>query len=216
MTWAVKVYLEGRSDVLALEALLKPLIDRQQEQGVSIDFYETLPGHRKESLLLKLPQKAVRILQNDPNAVVVAVPDLYPMNQGFRHQTAEELIHGLEGQFVTACKRANADARLAHRFKAFCFKYDLEALILAAKDQLASSLGRLTLEPTWTIPVEDQDNDNPPKRIVEALYREVGAFYSETIDAPLILGYADYNLIAEQCPQCFKPFVKFLENVGTP
>ncbi len=35
----------------------------------------------------------------------------------------------------------------------------------------------------------------------------------KVIDAPLILGAARYSEIADACPQCFKPFVDYLESL---
>ena len=75
-------------------------------------------------------------------------------------------------------------------------------------------LGVQNLERRWTVPVEDQNQDEPPKRIVEKLFRAHGEKYVETLDAPLILITVDYHRIAEHCPQQFKPFVEFLEAVG--
>jgi hypothetical protein len=37
--------------------------------------------------------------------------------------------------------------------------------------------------------------------------------YKGTIDAPLILGNSNYTTIAQRCPQCFKPFVEYLESL---
>jgi hypothetical protein len=97
------------------------------------------------------------------------------------------------------------------RFKTFCFKYELEALILAAEAALALRLETSHIPVTWRIPVEDQNNIHPPKHIVEALFHEHQQRYIETVDAPLILGLADYHAIETACPQCFQPLVAYLE-----
>jgi hypothetical protein len=89
----------------------------------------------------------------------------------------------------------------------------MEALILAAKDELGALLGVDEFQREWTIPVEDQNHDEPPKLVVNELFSEVGRKYRETKHAPEILGAATYADIAERCPQCFKPFVDFLENL---
>jgi hypothetical protein len=88
-----------------------------------------------------------------------------------------------------------------------------KALILAAESELASRLGKVALKSSWIKPVEDQNHNTPPKRIVEQLFNEHGDKYVDTIDAPLILGAARYSEIAEACPQCFKPFVDYLESL---
>lgn len=102
------------------------------------------------------------------------------------------------------------DARIQERFKVFCFKHDLEALLLAAQHELAHRLGAKSIAVTWRVPVEDQDQDQPPKRIVESLFAERGKRYRDTVDAPIILGACQYQEIADRCPQCFRPFVEFL------
>ena len=36
----------------------------------------------------------------------------------------------------------------------------------------------------------------------------------DTVDAPLIMSAANYQEIAARCPQCFKPFVDFIEGLS--
>ena len=209
----VIVYVEGPSDKRAMEELLKPLLDRKSRQGVQISFFESPKGDKKESVLRRVPIRAVDIILNDPEAVVVAMPDLCPKNKGFAHETEAELAAGVRANFEAALRSKNAgdDDRLRERFRVFCFKHDLEALILAAEGELSSYLGIPNLVTTWRTPVEDQDHDHPPKRIVADLFESHGKLYKETVDAPGVLARADYVDIAAKCPQCFKPFVDFLE-----
>ena len=211
----VIIYVEGISDKLAMEVLLKDLIYQKSLEGIEIGFFEAPSGDKKESVLNKVPVKAVNILRNDAEAVVVAIPDLYPTNKGFPHGTHEELIIGLENNFRKEWlrKQGPEDARVYQRFRAFCFKHDLEALILAAHEALKERLNSENLVQEWTIPVEEQDGLHPPKYIVEKLFRDHGQKYREKIDAPLILSRAEYRMIAERCYQCFRPFVAFLESL---
>jgi len=84
----VIIYVEGPSDKNAMEALLVNLIDKKSEEGVSIKFFQikgeenNRGGDAKKDLLLKGPTKAVYTL-NDPNSIVILLPDLYPKNKGF-------------------------------------------------------------------------------------------------------------------------------------
>jgi len=211
----VIVYVEGPSDQAAMEALLAPLLQQKLQEGVVISFSRALRGDRKKYILIEVPRRAVGIL-NDPHSVVVAMPDLYPKNKGFPHETFDELKAGILKNLNDALHSRDIedDIRLKDRFKVFCFKYDLEALILAAEEALKKRLGADRLDVTWRIPVEDQDHVHPPKRIVERLFKEHGALpYEDTDDAPLILGGSKYQDIADKCPQCFKPFVEFLTNL---
>ena len=155
----VVVYVEGPSDRAAMIALLAPLLEQKRQEGIGIDFFESPEGDKKTSVLTKVPKRAAVIIRNDSSAIVVAMPDLYPKNKGFTHETFEELQAGILKNFADAlqAKGRKIDARLRERFKVFCFKHDLEALLLAAKGALGDRLGVTSLKVTWEIPVEDQN-----------------------------------------------------------
>lgn len=216
----VLIYVEGPSDKLAMEALLASLIYDKSQQGISIQFFSvkgsdnSKRGDAKENLLTKTSIAAINIICNPPDSIVVVMPDLYPKNKGFKHETVQELENGILNNFNQALQsKGITDNRLRERFKVFCFKHDLEALILAAESQLSSVLDVDFTTRTWTIPVEDQNHNVPPKRIVEELFIRCGKKYKGTVDAPRILGNARYQDIAERCPQAFGLFVEFLENI---
>lgn len=209
----VLIFVEGPSDEAAMRELLAPLLEAKRKMGIKIEFFEAPEGDKKDSVLRKVPIKAVNIILHDPDSLVVALPDLYPKNKTFPHKTAEELYAGVRRNFEAALqsKAGAVEARYTERFRVFCFKYDLEALLLGAEEALKDRLGIKKLPISWTIPVEDQDHDLPPKRVVERLFSQYGQRYKDTIDAPLILGASDYHDLARLCPQCFNPFVEFLE-----
>jgi hypothetical protein len=207
----VIVYIEGPSDRLAMEELLADLLARLRTVGVAVKF---IPTEGKGNLVRKTPVKAVNILRNDPYAIVIALPDLYPPNVSFAHATFDEMACGFRQEFERIMKHKQIDdVRLSERFCIFCFKHDLEALVLAAEDQLASRLGIPSVTCDWIKPVEDQDHHTPPKRVVERLFETHESRYQDTIDDPLILGASHYPEIAAACPQCFKPFVDYLESL---
>lgn len=208
----VVVYVEGPSDRAAMLALLDPLLKQKRQEGVSIDFFESREGDKKASVLTKVPKRAAIIIRNDLSSIVVAMPDLYPKNKSFPHTTFEELRVGMMRNFEEALQSRGrkTDTRLRERFRVFCFKYDLEALILAAEEALRERLGVTALARRWRVPVEDQNHNCPPKRIVQELFEKCGKRYQGTVDAPLILAASRYQEIADRCPQCFKPFVQFL------
>ncbi len=217
----VIIYVEGPSDKNAMEALLVNLIDQKSEEGVSIKFFaikgpnNDRGGDAKRDLLLKAPIKAVDTL-NDPNSIVIILPDLYPRNKEFPHETFQQLEAGIMNNFSQALQRKGIqDERLEARFKVFCFKYEMEALILAAESGLRGKLGVTDLDVTWTIPVEDQNHDRPPSKIVEQLFRDSGKKYDKRVDPQLILRDTSYQEITDKCPQCFKPFVEFIEGIQT-
>ncbi|MGK7872345.1 MAG: DUF4276 family protein [Xenococcaceae cyanobacterium] len=136
--------------------------------------------------------------------IVVALPDLYPKNKGFNHETVEDLCTGIMSIFARKLQsKGFEDERLRKGFKVFCFKHDLEALILADQSELQNRLGVDSLDVTWRIPVEDQNHDCPPSQVVKHLFQNFGKRYKKTVDAPWILGKTSYREIAERCPQCF-------------
>ena len=218
----VNIYVEGPSDKNAMEALLVNLIEKKSAEGVSINFFQIKGkdndkgGDAKKDLLLKAPRKAVNILCNNPNSIVILLPDLYPKNKEFPHETFQQLEAGIMKNFSQVLREKRIqDERLKERFKVFCFKYEMEALILAAESGLRRKLGVTSLAVTWTIPVEDQNHDRPPSKIVEQLFKDSGKKYDKPVDPHLILRNTSYQEIAEKCPQCFKPFVEFIEGIQT-
>lgn len=213
----VIIYVEGPSDQLSMEALFRSLIAKKLEEGKAITFSPAPTGNKKKMLLTKVPANAVDILRGNAEAQVVALPDLYPPNVGFEHRTFDELQAGIYACFEQELKRRKIDdVRLKERFHVFCYKHDLEALLLASEAALLRELrlDRFTREDrVWTVPVEDQNHDNPPKRVVEALFTRHGRTYHDTDVAPRILGAMSYQVVAERCPQRFQPFVEFLEGL---
>ena len=201
------VYVEGPSDQLGMRELLADIMARAAGKGGRVDFY---PLGGKGPLLNKGPKKAINILRNRPNSYVFLVPDLYPRNKPFTHSTYNELKGELEKRLKNDMQRKNCDERLAERFFVHCFKYDLEALMLASPEALLTRLEKQKFSQSWTNPVENQDHDKPPKRIVEALFLDAGMKYKDTVDVPWVLKRSRFSVLMEKCPQNFKPFVEDL------
>lgn len=206
-------YVEGSSDKLAMDLLLRPLIAKRAEEGVRIQFFETPAGDRKKSILLKGPTKALNILGNRGDAYVALIPDLYPQNRGFPHETLEELREGIFDHARGVLKKKGLEDEVLSRLEVFCFKHDLEALVLASEEALAKRLGLSELKRSWVLPVEDQNLARPPKRVVEDLFQSHGQGYKDTVDAPAILEEAELQIVVERCPQCFAPFFAWLESL---
>jgi len=211
----VIIYVEGPSDKAAMEALLMSLIELKRKQGITIEFFDAPSGDKKASVLTKVPIKAVNMIMNDPSAMVIALPDLYPRNKAFPHVTFNEMSDGIRERFHKALQQKGGadDVRLQTRFHVFCFKHDLEALLLTAENALKKRLCVNTLKRTWKLPVEEQNHDCPPKRVIENLFKQHDMQYKGTADAPAILADCEYHDLALRCPQCFKPFIDFLEGL---
>lgn len=210
----VIIYVEGPSDRDSLSALLASLITQAAQGGCLIQF---IPTEGKRPLMTKVPLRAVNILRNDRKARVFALPDLYPPNIVHPHSSYDQLKQALIDDFRNECNRLKVDsASLLGRFHVHCLKHDLEVLLLAAEEQLKRRLELQTF-PTkirWSKPVEDQDHQRPPKRVIEELFRHTKRRYIDTVDAPLILEGVDPFNIASKCPQCFKPFLNDLSKLA--
>ena len=80
------------------------------------------------------------------------------------------------------------------RFYPTALKYELEMLLLALPERLGKYLGTDERLGGWRKPVEDQDQNQPPKKIVERLFRTKShgkRSYRETRDAHALLSKVD-------------------------
>lgn len=213
----VIVYVEGESDKLAMGTVFREIVAEKEKLGREITFVGLTPKRNNKAFLVKrIPIRAADAIAADSDMTIVAVPDLYPFDCGIDHTTADELIDSMKARFIEAVRTKPGYAPdMEQRFHVFCFKHDMEALLLAAKEHLLARLQpcRPASWETWTEPVEDQDNDMPPAHVVKRLFRECGKFYSKTLDAPVILDDVPVRMLAERCPQQFGPFVRFIESI---
>ncbi len=88
--------------------------------------------------------------------------------------------------------------------------------MLAAPDALRARLNKTKdkLQGYWRLPVEDQNDKRPPKRVVDELFeRYLKRKYEERLDPSWILGRADLRGIEDACPQNFAPFVRELRSI---
>ena len=212
-----RVYVEGRADSAALEALLRPLIHEARQKRNGIQFF---PLGGKDSLLELAGRKGANDLLEHPDDWVFALPDLYPMapyrGTPWEHRSCAELRKLLERRFTEHANRVGVSQQCRNHFQVFCLKHDLEVLLLAAPESLRERLPTPdALRGRWRNPPEDQDDDKPPKRIVEALFRQYAKRdYIGTTDAPWILGRATLADVVRACPQQFAPFVEELRRVA--
>lgn len=210
----VQVYVEGPSDRVALEALLAPIIAAGKKNGVGIRF---LPLGGKAAVLSRTWMNAADDLLREPGDWAFALPDLYPMLEydggAYAHRSPVELGRVLQSHFHKRADKIGLGAEARAHFRVHCLKHDLEALLLAAPDALKRRLGTIDgLHGKWRLPVEDQNDAKPPKRVVEELFKHYRkkARYQETADALWIVQKASLDGIVAGCPQCFAPFVREL------
>ncbi|RAM59347.1 hypothetical protein DS67_05725 [Mesotoga sp. SC_4PWA21] len=137
------------------------------------------------------------------------MPDLYPYNVGVPHANYSQLREFVLKSFGSLLSAHEED--FMSRFEVFCFKHDLEVLLLAAFEQLQEHLG-ITVHETWKREVEEQDDNNPPKKISKSLFRKAKKRYGVTTAAE-ILRNASLEDIRSKCPQSFAPFVEYIEKL---
>lgn len=212
----ILVYVEGPADRDGLSALLRPVIESGRARGVGIRF---LPLHSKDAVLDRVPRTAADHLADHPEDVVIALPDRYPMARYATvntHSSFRELETLLRSRLEARAEKLGLPAEAHERFRVHCLKHDLEVLLLAAPEPLRHRLGTSDqLKKAWRKPVEDQDDDHPPKRVVEALFKKYRKKpgYVDTTDAPWILERADLESIETACPQQFRPFAQELRRL---
>lgn len=214
----VIVYVEGPSDKSALPQLLTPVIETGRGNRIGIVFVDQ---GGKTALLDDVGRKAANHLDEHREDWVFALPDLYPMRvyDGTRnaHRSFEQLRAVLIGRFNAEADRIALPANLRQRFRVHCLKHDLEALLLAAPEVLRERLKTSDgLKGQWRLPVEDQDDQRPPKRVVEDLFKKYRKKpnYVDTLDAPWILQRASLEAVAVACPQRLRPLVEELRTVA--
>jgi len=212
----ILVYVEGPSDRSALSAILRSIVDRGRKNGVGISFH---PLGGKDVLLRKVARKAALYLSENPGDWVYALPDLYPMKKydgtQFAHRNVHDLDLVLRQRFSQDAKELMVESFAQAHFRVRCLKYDLEALVLASRQQLKERLGtRDALRGQWRNPVEDQNDEKPPKRVVEELFRRYKSQdYIDTVDATWILERAPVEEVVRECSQEFAPFVREVEKL---
>ena len=218
----VWVFVEGDSDVKALSALLNGWKQNLSTKGWGI---QVIPLDSKSKYFRKIGSRATEKLANDARDLVVGLPDLYPnrdyADTEYKHNNLQEL-QGVQRRLVKQHlqqqmgRRADVDSHIAH-FYASALKHDLEVLLLAATSQLQSRLRMSNMPRSWWQPPENQNQDRPPKRIVEELFRiNLKRSYRENTDSDAILRKADLREVAEQCPT-FCAMIDWIgEKTGVP
>jgi uncharacterized protein DUF4276 len=213
----VLVYVEGEGDTKALGSLFRGVIDRGNKSGVGISFI-----HMKgKSVLLKdVGLKAALHLRSNPGDYVFALPDLYPMvdydQSELRHRSFEELREMLAARFRREADRQRLPDGVRAHYRVHCLKHELEVLLLGAPEVLRQRLKTTDrIEKNWREPVEDQNGNKPPKRIVGDLFKKYcRRSYIETTDAPWVLERASPQDLCSECPQNFRPFFAELDRLS--
>ena len=190
----VWVFVEGESDRLALEALWKPWKERLREQRHGIVI---IPLGSKGAVLKRIGAHAAEKIINSNVDVVVGLPDLYPnanfVGTPFNHDNLDDLRENQTASVRKALrdiygKRNNDMPSLIERFCGSALKHDVEVLLLAAREELRAYLGTSDRLGGWRHPVEEQNQQRPPKHIVKNLFvRYKNCGYRETVDAPSVL-----------------------------
>lgn len=201
----VWVFVEGNSDVQALSALWSGWKQQLREKGWGI---QLISLGNKSNYFRNIGPRVIRKLLHDTSDLTVGLPDLYPnreyANTDYKHDNLKQL-QDVQTQLVKQnlqqqVRRAEIDSHLA-RFYASALKHDLEVLLLAATSQLQSRLKMRNRPSGWRRPPEDQNQNQPPKRIVEELFRRhLKRAYLENSDSAAILRNTDLREVAEQCP----------------
>ncbi len=188
--------VEGRSDTVALSALWSDWKKKLEEHGWGLRFVIL---ENKPKYLRKVGVRTTEKLQNDNKDLVIGLPDLYPnknfRNTEFSHRNLLDLQNlqiRLVRQEVKKRVRSKEVESCLSRFYASAMKFDLEMLILAAHSHLQERLGLRSLPKNWRVPPEDQNQNKPPKKIVQQLFMaKLKRSYREITDCQAILSNTD-------------------------
>ena len=192
----VWIYVEGRSDELALKALWESWRAKLGREGHGI---KVIPLDNKSKFFRKIGHLAAEKLIANTEDIVIGLPDLYPnqpyIGTRFKHANMTELKSVQRVEVSNALQRvfgvsSSRVEQLLDRFLPSALKHDLEMLLLAAQRELCLFLGTPDRLGKWRSPVEDQNQQRPPKRIVEELFRtksKTRRAYRDTKDASAIL-----------------------------
>ena len=208
------IFVEGESDCIALNTLWTGWRESLRRVGWGI---QIIPLANKAQFFRKIGPRAAEKLTNNEDDLAVGLPDLYPnhdyMSSEYRHNNIGEL-KTVQAKLVEKAltevfglSKVKSTAVLG-RFHPTALKHDLEMLLLAAREQLRTVLGTTDALGNWRHPIEEQNQMNPPKHVVEDLFRrKKGRRYRDTVDARAVLERAtDINMILYdsggqlQCP----------------
>lgn len=198
----VWIFVEGKSDVQALSSLWR---DWQQKLGAKGWGLQFISLDDKSKYFRKIGHRATEKLVHDTRDLVVGLPDLYPnrdyANTAYKHANLKELQavqrrlvkQNLQQKF----RPTDVDSYIA-RFYPSALKHDLEVLLLAATSQLQS---RLKMKNSHSGRPEDQNQNKPPKKVIEELFQKnLKRSYREITDSVAILGNANLQEVVGQCP----------------
>ena len=205
------VYVEGRSDKGALSVLFRNWMQDLKMRGWGIEFVSL---NNKSKYLNKIGPRVAEKLVNNSHDLVIGLPDLYPNQDYEKTEYSHNSLQELRNLQTLLVKRSlqkkvgpgNTDLRIS-RFYASALKHDLEMLFLTVPRHLQTSLRMKNAPKGWRLPPEDQNQNNPPKNIVEKLFRiHRKQSYLEAKDGHAILRNVDISEVLydergqEQCP----------------
>ena len=198
----VWIFVEGKSDVHALSSLWRDWKQKLGAKGWGLQFISL---DDKSKYFRKIGHRATEKLVHDTRDLVVGLPDLYPnrdyANTAYKHANLKELQavqrrlvkQNLQQKF----RPTDVDSYIA-RFYPSALKHDLEVLLLAATSQLQS---RLKMKNSHSGQPEDQNQNKPPKKVIEELFQKnLKRSYREITDSVAILGNANLQEVVGQCP----------------
>lgn len=206
----VWVFVEGKSDKEALSVLWNEWRRKLRNKGWGIQF---IPLENKSKYLKKIGARAAEKLLFDVNDLVVGLPDLYPnqnyVNTEYKHDNLDELAKvqmRLVKRYLQK-KRLPGINRYMNRFYSGALSHDLEMLLLAVPNELKSRLGMSNKPSGWQRPPEEQNQNRPPKKIIQKLFLEkLRRSYKETVDSHAILSNVSIRDVLfdehgrDQCP----------------
>lgn len=192
-------FVEGPSDSLILNELFKikgyKNIIGQKGWGIPLP----IDLKNKPNFMKKIgPRAAATLLMSDQN-YVVAIPDFYPNSQfqgpPYQHANLPQLKTVLSDLVKDSlinkfnCPHNNIQ-NILNRFYPTAFMHECEVLLLAVFTKLAQYIECTNLNKRWNTNIEQQNQNNPPKKIIQEIFRtksRTKRAYREITDGPAIM-----------------------------
>lgn len=176
------LFVEGESDSHGLQNLLRNEISLLRKNRHSLRIYSFMG---KFNLLRKIGYQTRRAIEEVNADIVFALVDLYPGD--------------IDPDALRRKLRSRAPREYRDRFHPHVAVHDLEAWILADPEPLRRMLKARSIR-IYPNP-ERVDNQKPPKRHLEELFRRhLKRAYRATEDGPRLFAMIDSTVVANKCP----------------
>ena len=216
----IKILVEGQTEVLFVNSVLKPHF---YERGIYIKpfLFQRAGGVPKYSISQK---QILNTIKSDPSCFCTTMVDFHGMpsdwpgrNQANCYQSITEKANAVERSILEDVAGSLGNAFNPHRLVPYVQMHEFEALLFSSPMKLAESLGDkklssafLTMRNKFSTPEEINDHrDTCPSRRIEGVFQG----FKKTINGITAAGRIGLETMRQKCPH-FNEWVARLEDIG--